>query len=271
VLYKLSASNNRRNGEGKRHKREPVRAVNDKLLKPIAPRGAKATQMRKSPRTEIHSILSQKWLPARKHLDLIRRSEKKSRTPLLKDEPDPLIAAMQEGASLFMNPNETYKFRLASAGTILSTSGLTQLTYITWDPSSLTEYSTYLTGLFNTVRIVHAKVTLLGSGGAGGTSDVAYAISSDLGFSSTAPTSIATVVDNPNSMLISATGYGKNEWTMSVHVPSDYLYAPIASPVSLSGTGCYGQFSIASSGNESASQTLWTYLFEGVYEFRSRS
>jgi len=221
---------------------------------------------------KIHSLKDPHWqklfslFPKREEKEsgwsILSRPERKG---LSKDQMDAVSAA----SSLFVSPNVTYEFRLVTSGVIGTNNGSTTLGAITWDPSALTEYSSYLTAMFDEVRIRHAKITISGEQGA---PIWAYAISSDLGLTNTAPANVQAVTENPNSKVFnSAFSNGSTPTSLSVHVPSDYTWAFTATPVATVNGGCYGQFQYAQLGNATSTGNAWSYMCEFIYEFRSRT
>lgn len=189
----------------------------------------------------------------------------------MKEDDDPIGTAMSAVASVFTSPNVTYTFRLVSTGTISSSNTLNTSVAITWDPTLLSEYSTYLIFLFNEVRIRSATLHLTGLNPASG-NDYAYVLSSDLGFTSSAPASLSAILDNPNSRIISDyAAKGPVIQSLHVKVPGDYLWASVLTPVPALNTGCYGQFQLFSMSSAVNSSTRFQWICELEYEFRSRT
>jgi len=176
--------------------------------------------------------------------------------------------AMAAAASIFVSPNVTYTFRLVASGTSSSSAGTFNYGSITWDPTGITEYANYLSFMFNETRIRHAKVTIVPEAG-GGT--VAYALSSDLGFTSTAPASTLAVTENANSFLFTSAYNSGTLAHLDVPVPNDYLWAATSAPCATANAGCYGQFQFASLGVVVATDRAFSYLLELYIEFRSRT
>lgn len=202
-------------------------------------------------------------------LSILPDPEKKSREPIVDDE---FASAMSGASSIFTNPNLTYEFRLVRSQTISSTSGSAVYSAITWDVTQFSEFSSYLFYLFTEVRIRHAKMTLVGVSATGGAS-AAAAISSDLGFTATAPASALSVLENPNSRIVPMRYECGHDRTcvLDVRVPDDYLWGDVTSPALQVNTGTYGQFQLASMGSTTATGDYCVMVFEGVYEFRSRT
>lgn len=230
---------------------------------------ARATEHKAKTR-KIHSLKDPHWqkllafVPKREEKEsgwsLLSRPERKG---LTKDQ----MAAVSSASSLFVSPNLTYTFRLVTSGLVQTTTGVTTLGFISWDPSALTEYSSYLVNMFNEVRVRHAKITISGEQGA---PVWGYALSSDLGYTSTAPANIQAVTENPDSRIFNSAFY-HSPISLSVSVPSDYLWASTAAPVAAVNTGCYGQFQYAQLSLATTTGNAFTYMTEITYEFRSRT
>jgi len=187
------------------------------------------------------------------------------------EEEDPVASAMQAAASVFTNPNITYEFRFARYGQFAPTNAVAYKDYISWDVSNFTEFTSYCIFLFREVRIRHAKVTLIPLSGNIMAASALYGFSSDLGFTASAPASLQAVLDNPDSKLIDSWYYRDHEYQWNTHVPGDYLWASVSAPAADVNTGTYGQYQIAQAAVSTATDIAFGYLFEGVYEFRSRT
>ncbi len=221
------------------------------------------------------------WTKMRRHFDMIRSSlgeRKSSRFSLVKrvqggleeEEEDPVSTALSSAASLFVGPNVTYMFRLAYPVSWAATSGSTSGVAWPWDPSSVTEYSTYLIFLFNEVRIRHARISLKGSTGTTGAAMYNPIISSDLGLQNSPPSAASFVADNPNSMIMSCLNNCSQTFHLAVDIPNR-LYAPVGAPVNTPDAGCYGQFQACLSQSANASETVMVGMVELFLEFRSRT
>jgi len=232
----------------------------------------------KAKTTKIHSLKDPHWS---KLLSIFPMAEVKTSEPgwsLIKKErksgpSEEQKAAMEGAASIFVNPNVTYQFRLVTTGTLTTTNGAVLATFVSWDPTNITEYSSYLIFMFNEVRIRHAKWTLvpIASTTANATS-AAFAISSDLGFTASAPANLAAVIDNPTSRITTSNANTGRIFEISVAVPNDYLFGAVTSPVGNGpNEGCYGQFQIASFISTFPTENAFSWIFEGIYEFRSRT
>jgi len=227
----------------------------------------------------VHSINHSDWAVAKRGIDLLKKSvkpEEKGWKLLRTDSKVPSAewaAAMQDASSIFVNPNVTYQFRLVTTGTLTTTNGATLATFVSWDPTNITEYSSYLIFMFNEVRIRHAKWTLVPiASTASATTSAAFAISSDLGFTASAPANLAAVIDNPTSRVTTSNANSGRIFEISVSVPNDYLYGAVTSPVGNGpNEGCYGQFQIASFVNTFPTENAFSWIYEGIYEFRSRT
>lgn len=220
-------------------------------------------------KNRTHDLKSQVWAPARKHIDSLIKSHKaesKSGYLLASDE---FKSAMAAASSIFVNPNVTYVFRLITFGTFTTAIGASYFNYITFDPSAISEYASYMINLFNEVRIRRARVTLCPLATA--TTTCAFAISSDQGLTSTVPGALLSVLDNPNSRVISSNANQGRIQSMDVSLPGDILFSPTAAPCPGAGQGCYGEFQIGQFDNANIAEKVFAYLFEGWYEFRSRS
>jgi len=189
-----------------------------------------ATLKKRTPPRFLHHLSSPAWKKMKDHFDLVRknveskrRSDKKTTRSLEEDEEDPIASALTGAAEIFVNPNITYEFRIVQTGNVNTTNTVQLFTSFTWDPSAITEYSTYLKFLFNEVRIRRARLTLLPIGGGNQADSVAFGVCSDLGFTATAPTSWNQVAENPNAKMISSWYMRDTEKFWDVRVPGDYL------------------------------------------------
>jgi len=209
----------------------------------------------------------------------MHREKKALKTKMTSSEEEEVTAGLRSASSIFMSPNQTYVFRLSRNGLINSTAGGLIATAVSWTPAGITEYVTYLASMFSEVRILEAKlsvVPILTAQNASGYQG-AFALASNLGYTATVPATTQDVLDNPDSKIhpavnvFAATTDGSFQLTRKV--PSDYLWANVATPVPAVNTGCYGQFEIIEldgGGSFAASKPVLSWQFEGWYELRSR-
>jgi len=268
---------NNKKGEGKFPKSEP-RSSPSKKVTHVPREGKAAARSAKPLNRKFHTFADPHWRKAAGHLALIRKGEEKRshRTVVLDDdgEPvDPLAEAMASAASIFTNPNVTYTFRLVSSGFIGVSAGVQTFGRLTWDPSAaglnIAEYVTYLIYLFNQVRLRHVRLNLVPLASNNDTQNC-WAVCSDLGLTATNPTSVSQVVENPNSRICNAYPNNVRGHTIDVDVPNT-VWASVNTPVAVQDAGAYGEFMFCQYGLASSNNGGWGYLFEGTYEFRSRS
>lgn len=197
----------------------------------------------------------------------------KSWRPLLPSEvdSDSFEAGLAAASSVLVSPNVTYKFRLANLSAFSSDIGGVLAWAFAFDPSAITEFTT-LSSLFNEVRIVQAKLTLInhnphGDSAAAPVLKPGLVCGTDIGLAGTTPASAAAVYENPDSIIIPL-GSDLPHYLHSQRFDNDFALtvAPIPGPYA----GCYGQFQ----GYQSTCSVSTKYLeclFEGIYEFTSRT
>jgi len=217
----------------------------------------------------IHSIRDRKWAPLA-HL-LTDRKEMDEET----------LDAISAVSSSLVTQNTIYTFRLVVCGQLSSDSGGVYRGAVSWDPSSLSEYSSYLSNMFNQVRLNKAVIHLGANNNAGidgnssalGRNMAPVVWSSDLNFTNSTPASNGAVQENPDSHLVPTTAWSAGG---TIHVFSSIshpnsLWADVGAPVPEADTGCYGQFQYASVNTMATSTYIQTYMLELYLDFRSRT
>ena len=184
------------------------------------------------------------------------------------DEPSSAISIAQ----CLVDPNQVYRFRLVTYQTLTSSAAGVLSGFQTFNPASFTEYSSYLSSLFNQVRIVEARghwtnVNPHADGYATGFQKYAVPFACDLGLTNTTPSSILIVYECPNSKLVQLAS--EQNTTLIAKITGNE-FALTSSPVPGPYAGCYGQFQWYQS-NLTVSTAYATLYFEAVYEFRSRT
>jgi len=199
------------------------------------------------------------------------KAERKRKQAIPEDEQPGLAAddgALQMGR-LLTNPMQVYRFRLAVSFSINSNgSGVISGNW-TWDPSAFTEWS-YLSSLFNQFRIVETRLRIYSwepSDEEATRKQGPFAIACDAGLNGSTPASVASVVDCPNSLFHNTAALVPTELTQKV---TEMSFASTSSTTPGPYAGAYGQWEWYGSGF-TASLTYCQALFEGMYEFRSRT
>lgn len=175
-------------------------------------------------------------------------------------------------AKLFIDPLVKYQFKISTTGNATSSVPGVVAGYISFNPTGLAEF-TSLSNLFDYVRIVEAKATLIAinphsDGYATGRINAFIAVSCDAGQTAGTPASLATVIDCPNLLCFSPAE--PKPQVIRYHAPSDLNWATVAAPIPGAFAGCYGEFQYYQSGL-SSSVAYFSYVFEGIYEFTSRT
>jgi hypothetical protein len=177
-------------------------------------------------------------------------------------------------AKCLVDPGQSYYFRLASYATVSSSGGGTLSGYQTFNPTGITEFSSYLQNLFNQVRLVEAKVHWTNvnphsDGYAVGPQKFVVPVGCDMGLTATTPGSIAIVWECPNTKLVQL-GSPRNTVIEAKVDRSITDFALCSAPVPGPYAGCYGQIQWYNAGL-TVSTAYATIFYEGVYEFRSRT
>jgi hypothetical protein len=180
--------------------------------------------------------LSSGWLT----LKSSSRDEKSS-----EDEPDPALALTVSLAQNLLSGNHVETFILRSAASISSSNVPTLLSYINWDPSGLSEW-TSISALFTEARLVQCRVSLIGTVNSAVASQApTLLIGSQPALNTSTPTGTSSVMNTPDCRLLSLFTYGFNQ---PIHHSSpmrpNKLWAPIAAPAVAVDQGTYGQFSL---------------------------
>jgi hypothetical protein len=177
-------------------------------------------------------------------------------------------------ARLLIDPMVRYQFKMTSTGNITSSAGGVVNGYVSFDPTGLggSEWG-YLSGLFDYVRIVQARLTLVAinphaDGYATGRINAYVAFSCDAGKTATSPGSLAAVIDCANLVCVSPAE--PKPQLIHYKAPGDLNWATVAAPIPGAYAGCYGQFQYYQSGLSNTIQYL-SYIYEGIYEFCSRT
>jgi len=270
-------------GDGKRPEREPrSRPSSEKKAKlpPGGKAGARSEATKRVPTRKpghVHTLRDPLWVRAKSHLDVLRSSLEgkygKKRLLTVSDEgeveEDPVASALAASSSLFVSPSSTYLFRLVFSGTISQVSTAQTKIYLTWNPSADTEYNSYLVNLFQEVRIRRSKLRITPDNH---NNDPActWVVAPQLIYTATAPTSVGAIADATGSEMIYTQPYSGNTFDWDYHVPSDYNWCNVSTPVIDINRGAYGQWSIIQTAVASNSSIALNYFMENFYEFRSR-
>jgi hypothetical protein len=239
---------------------------------------SKRPQDRKLPPSALQSA------GLRLNLQVQKRADSKSNERLLrhignlKDSGGLSEASSEpEGASparLLIDPMVRYQFKMTSTANISSNVAGVINGYVSFDPTGLggSEW-TYLSGLFDYVRLVEARLTLIAinphsDGYATGRINAFVPFSCDAGRTATAPGSIAAVIDCANLVCVSPAE--PKPQIIRYKAPSDLNWATTLAPVPGAYAGCYGQFQFYQTGLSVSLQYI-SYVYEGIYEFCSRT
>jgi len=170
----------------------------------------------------------------------VSREEKK-----LQGESDPVSASAVSLASNLLSSNEVYTFILRSAASISASNVPTLLSYINWDPSGLSEW-TSISALFTEARLVRCRVFIQGTNTAGVAGQVpTILIGSQPALNTVTPTGTSSVMNTADCKLFSPSIYAlEHPFTHSSPMRPNKLWAPIAAPASQVDAGTYGQFSL---------------------------
>jgi len=184
------------------------------------------------------------------------------------EEYDESVAA----AKLFIDPMVKYRFKITTTGNATSSVPGVVAGYISFNPAGLSEY-TSISALFDYVRLVEAKATLIAinphsDGYATGRINAFIAVSCDAGQTAGTPGSLGTVIDCPNLLCFSPAE--PKPQVIKYFAPSDLNWANVAAPIPGAFAGCYGEFQYYQSGLSSA-VAYFSYVYEGIYEFTSRT
>jgi hypothetical protein len=171
-----------------------------------------------------------------------------------------------------IDPLAIYTFKLTTQSGFSSSAGGTLYQYITFDPTAATEY-TYLSNLFDLVRVKEAKLTLTNvnphaDGYATGYVKTVLYVACDSARTAAAPSNIQAVIDCPN-ILTMPLGSSKAH-VIWYKAPKDLNWATTSAPTPGPYAGCYGEWMLATN-SLSFSQSYVSYLSEIVYEFTSRT
>jgi hypothetical protein len=198
------------------------------------------------------------------------RDDKKKELP--EDSKMVLSSPASSFASILVDPKVPYYFRLQTNGAISSNGAGSIITYLNFDPSGISEFTSLAT-LFNEVRCVSNTLHLNNTnphsdGYAVGNIKTSIAVACDIGKNSINPSSYDIVLDCPNSRFWPL-GCDKT-LTMKVTMPKDLNFAATSSPVPNPYAGCYGEWQFYATGLTVSVEYL-RYNWVGVYEFRSRT
>jgi len=172
-------------------------------------------------------------------------------------------------AKSLLDPSTVYKFRLVAFQAMTTNGAGTLSYYVSLSPGTTTfnEWSD-LTPLFNEVRAVKASIRVVSL-------DPFYtsntksevAINYDDGSSSTTPSSIVSVFDNPRSWIHSLSDGTTRTYSVALNSRE---WAQTSSPAPGPYAGCYGQFSFYQTSLSLSVYYLDVYL-EVEFEFRNRT
>jgi len=197
-----------------------------------------------------------------------------SRDEKSEEEPDPTLAMTVSLASSLLSSNHVETFILRSAASISSSNVPTLLSYINWDPSGLSEW-TSISALFSEARLVQCRVSMTGTvNSAVGAQAAMLLIGSQPALNTSTPTGTSSVMNTPDCVLLSMFTYTfTHAFRHSSPMRPNKLWAPIAAPASQVDAGTYGQFSLVCpvAASLTASIQYLEVLIEYEVEVRART
>jgi len=188
------------------------------------------------------------------------------------EEEEQLQTGMTQAASLFVNPKAVYRFRLVDNYSLNFDAGGALNAYLTWDPAVFAEHTAYLVYMFQEVRIVHSRLTLVPRARvpAADGSMTCVVVSSTMKVKGTNPTGYGDVQDEANSRLLSSNINQSVPFSYAMEVPKDFLFASVSTPAPAINQGGYGQWWLSAVNLGLPSTPAFTAMVENVYEYRSR-
>jgi len=194
-------------------------------------------------------------------------------------EPDEVVVSSADGmASSLVNPTVTYEFRLAQSVTIGSNTSGSLAVSLEWDPAVIggTDW-TDISGLFNQVRLVQAKLHLVPVtfNSQSGTTMTTAVCSNITAYSGT-PSSITSVVAQPDAtMLPTCANAPAPGQVFHFHSPKrpNNLWAAVGAPAPGIDQGCYGTFWLChdSLTYSTPSARVFSGFIELILEVRGRA
>jgi len=207
------------------------------------------------------------------HLDEERKRHRvPGKTKLSEEEETALQTGMSEAASLFVNPNAIYTFRLTTYYNLTFDGAGLLYAFFSTDASAFSEHTAYLKYLFQEVRIRRARLTLgarCGTPAADG-SVPNFAVSSTQKYVATYPTSAQGILDEADSCMKSSNAFDPSPTSYTRVFPADMLFASVSTPAPEINVGCWGQFQIANFTPGPLTGQALTAMLECWYEYRSR-
>jgi hypothetical protein len=183
------------------------------------------------------------------------------------------IDLSEPGTAMFVktmfDPSKVYRFRLALSSNLASPTSGPITTDISWDAGMFTDFSSYLSNLFDEIRLRSVRLQIVSTRPlAAIPSGIIIAPLQSL---QVTPGSLNQVASVPGARQLN--GYGVTTEVLSFNTPSDRPFNDAGTP-SGSSTGipsgtqgcwwCYGNLS------PTASTNYWSYLLEEIVEMRSR-
>jgi len=175
-----------------------------------------------------------------------------------------------------LDPNTVQAYRLVTVGGSSTTAGGVLSGFASFDPSNvpMPEY-TYLTALFDQVRLVEARIHICNinphsDGYAVGNQKYACFMACDPGLTATTPGSVAAVVDCPNMLMWNLGSTQTFTLTYKARGRAENAFARTSVPAPGPYAGCYGQFQWYNSGL-TVSLAYFTFVLECFYQFTSRT
>jgi len=189
-----------------------------------------------------------------------------------------LKSSGDEMASSLVDPKATYQFRLAQSLTLATGSAGSLALSIEWDPAVIggSDWSA-VTTLFNQVRLVRAKIHLVSVNFALSSQCCqAVGICSNISAYAGVPSSITSVVTQPDAIMMTQIGYGDPTNSMKTFTSPtrpNSLWAPVGTPAPGIDQGCYGTFWLCHDSLTYAVPSLRVYsgFVELVVEVRGRA
>jgi hypothetical protein len=189
-------------------------------------------------------------------------------------DPDPALAMTVSLAQNLLSSNHVETFILRSAASISSSNVPTLLSYINWDPSGLSEW-TSISALFSEARLVQCRISMTGTVNSSvGAQAAMLLIGSQPALNTSTPTGTSSVMNTPDCTLLSMFTYTfTHAFRHSSPMRPNKLWAPIAAPASQVDAGTYGQFSLVCpvAGSLTASIQYLEVLIEYEVEVRART
>lgn len=215
----------------------------------------------------------------RRQIEGEMKDERKKPLPPVEEPSDPGDPDSSEGqplrdgqvsiGALIVDPNKSYFFQLSYSGSITADgSGVNKGNY-SWDPSSIDEF-TYLSGLFGQVRIVEAQLQLFNwntNDDTGLKNQGPFAVACDVSKTGITPSTVASVIDCPNSTFHQTTALVPTILRQKVR---NREFALCSNPAPGPYAGCYGEWMWYGAGF-TASKLYCQYLARGLYEFIGRT